>query len=113
MNLKVLQWLLKNKNVLLQVVEIAKGFQKDAPYLKQWEIVDQIARLVIPLIEADSATPKLLAFELGGFESLAGHDMALFSAGAEVQALGIDYQLLMNVIIPLVIAILEALVGRK
>ena len=113
MNLKVLQWLLKNKTVLLQVVAVAKQFDKDATYLAKWELVDKIARLVIPIIEAEEAAPKLLTWDFDGFETLANHDVALLSAGAEVQSLGIDYRLLLETVIPIIIAILEALISRK
>jgi hypothetical protein len=113
MNLKVLQWLLKNKTVLLQVVEVAKGFKKDAPYLTQWETVDKIARLVIPMIEAETTAPKLLAWDVDDINSYATHDVAVLSAGVEIQALGIDYRLLIETVIPIIIAILEALVGRR
>ncbi|NBT75746.1 MAG: hypothetical protein EBT15_07230 [Betaproteobacteria bacterium] len=112
MNLKVLQWLLKNKNTLLQVVEVAKGFRKDAPYLEQWQIVDRIARLVIPLIEADANVSKLLSFDLDGYHALENHEVSLLATGAEVQALGIDYRLLLETVIPIIIAILEALVRK-
>jgi len=110
MNLKVLQWLLKHKTVLLQIVDVAKGFRKDATYSDQWEIADKIARLLIPIIEPGTA--KLLAWDLDGYESLANHDVALLSTGAEIQALGIDYKSLIEVLLPIIIAILEILVRK-
>lgn len=110
MNLKVLQWLLKNKNVLLQIVDVAKGFRKDAPYLEQWDIADKIARLLIPVIEPDTA--KVLSWDLDGYETLSNHDVALLSAGAEVQAMGIDYRALIETVLPIIIAILEILVRK-
>jgi hypothetical protein len=112
MNLKVLQWLLAHKNVLLQIVDVAKGFRKGDPYVVQWEVVDKIARLVIPLIEADPSASKLLAWNLDGYETLANHDVALLATGAEVQSLGLDYRMLLETVIPIIIAILEALLRK-
>jgi hypothetical protein len=112
MNLKVLQWLLKHKDVLLKIVEVAKGFRKDAPYLDQWLIVDQIARLVIPILEAEAVAPKLLEVDWGVLESYGTHDVNLLACGAEVQALGIDYRLLIETIIPIIITILELFVRK-
>jgi hypothetical protein len=112
MNLKVLQWLLKHKNVLLQIVDVSKGFRKDATYSDQWEIVDKIARLVIPILEADAVTPKLLTVEWDTLHDYGNHDVSVLACGAEVQALGIDYKLLIDTILPIIIAILEALVRK-
>lgn len=108
MNLQILKWLLKHKTVLLQVVELAKTFDKDGPYLEQWDVVDKIARLVIPALEAEAVQPKLLALDWDG-----EYDYSALALGAEVSALGIDYRLLLEVVVPIIIAILEALVGRK
>lgn len=107
-NLQILKWLLKHKTVLLQVVELAKTFDKDGPYLEQWDVVDKIARLVIPALEAEAVQPKLLALDWDG-----EYDYSALALGAEVSALGIDYRLLLEVVVPIIIAILEALVGRK
>jgi len=112
MNLKVLQWLLKHKEVLLKIVEVAKGFKKDDPYLSQWEVVDKIARLVIPILEAEAVAPRLLEVEWGVLESYGTHDVNILACGAEVQALGIDYKLLIETILPIIIAILEAIVRK-
>ena len=106
MNIQILQWLLKNRDVLLKVVDIAKQFDKHSPYTKQWELVDQIARLVLPVLEAESVQPRLLAFEYQD-------DSEALAVGAECGALGVDYKLIIDVVIPIIIAILQALVGRE
>lgn len=108
MNLQILKWLLKHKTVLLQVVELAKTFDKDGTYLDQWTVVDKIARLVIPVLEAEAVQPRLLALD---WEN--DYDYSALALGAEVNALGMDYKLLLEVVIPIIIAILEALIGRK
>ena len=112
MNLKVLQWLLKHKNVLLQIVDVSKGFRKDAKYSDQWEIVDKIARLVIPILEAEAVVPKLLTWDVDALDTYENHDVSLLACGVEVQAMGIDYKLLIDTILPIIIAILEALVRK-
>jgi hypothetical protein len=109
MNMQILQWLLKNRDVLLQVVAVAKTYDKNKSYLTQWEVVDKIARLVLPILEAETIQPKLLAMDWD-FEDDGASAM---SAGADLHALGIDYKLILDVVIPIIIAILQALVGRE
>lgn len=116
MNLKVLSWLLKHRDLLLSVVEAAKGWDRDAPYIEQWSIVDRIARLVLPVIEKEAVTAK----QLWGYTdddlnplSLHDGDVQLLQAGAEVQAMGIDWKLFVEVVLPIVISILEAVIGRR
>jgi hypothetical protein len=107
MNVKVLQWLLKNQATLLQIVEVAKGFRKGSPYAEQWVIVDKIARLVIPLLESESVNPKTLAYY--DWDSQA----SAFSTGAEYAQLGIDWKLITEVVLPILIAILQALAAKE
>jgi hypothetical protein len=116
MNIKVLTWLLKHRELLMAVVEAAKGWDKDAPYVEQWSIVDRIARLVLPVVQKEAVTAK----QLWGYTddelsplSLHDGDVALLQAGAEVQAMGIDWKLFVEVVLPIVISILEAIVGRR
>lgn len=109
MNLQILKWLLANKDALLRVVELAKSFDRTAPYLSQWEVVDKIARIVLPILEQQAVQPRLLGFDS---DVLDQYDVAYLAAGAEVQALGIDYKLLIDTIIPIIIAILQAILGR-
>jgi len=108
MNIQILQWLLKNRDVLMKVVDVAKTYKKELTYSQQWEIVDKIARLVLPVLEQQAVQPKLLAYDWTEQD-----DVALLAAGADINALGIDYQLLIDVIIPIIIAILQSLVSRK
>jgi hypothetical protein len=111
MNMQILQWLLKNRDVLLQVVAVAKTYDKTKSYLTQWEVVDKIARLVLPILEAETIQPKLLSADMGwDYEDDGASAM---SAGADLHALGIDYKLILDVVIPIIIAILQALVGRE
>jgi hypothetical protein len=117
-NIKVVTWLVKHRDVLSKVIEVAKGYRKDASYTDQWAIVDSIARLILPVLEAESVQPKAF-FTYGNedidglVESLQDGDVQLLSAGSEVAALGIDWKLFVEVILPIVISILEALAGRR
>jgi hypothetical protein len=115
MNVKVVKFLLANQAALLALVEIAKKWKKDLPYAEQWALVDQIAKILIPILEAQSVAPKALTkhrfhdddFEDTDYEALA------FSAGVEFAALGVDWKLLIDVILPIVLSILKALAAGK
>lgn len=120
MNLKVLKWLLAHQSALLQIVEVAKGYSKTLPYMKQWEIADKIARIVIPILEAELAQPKSLAYDdifdwegEGREKDEPSRDVQFVAAGSEVSALGVDWKLIAEVIVPLVVAIIRALVGKE
>ena len=107
MNLKVLRWLLEHRDVLAKVVEAAKRFNRDGLYIDQWQVIDEIARLVIPVFEkegVDAAT--VLGYD---WEDEEQTEVAAFALGAEVHALGVDWKQLVDVILPILIAILKAL----
>lgn len=114
-NLKVVKFLLANQAALLKVVEIAKSWRKDLPYVEQWALVDSIARIIIPILESQAVAAKALTvsrfrdedYEDQDYEALA------FGAGAEFSALGVDWKLLVEVILPIVISILKALAAGK
>jgi hypothetical protein len=115
MNLKALQFLLRHREVLLAVVAVAKKFPDAPSYLDKWTVVDEIARLVIPVLEKELDSPKLLSLD-DSDEFLftpSTYDAKVLAVGAEFGALGIDWKLLIEVVIPIVISILEALIGRK
>lgn len=121
MNVKVLQFLLRNQAVLLKIVDVAKGWKKDAPYSEQWAIVDSIARLIIPLLEKEVVSPRALAssfdyvYDSDG-NVVAGSEpypQAVFAAGYQTAALNIDWKLLCDVVLPLVISILQALAAKE
>ena len=115
MNLKIIQWLLKHRDALLKVVEIAKKFDRDSPYLAQWAVVNEIAQVVLPILEAEAVQPKFFGWDGDDdvvVDTPAAYDARVFSAGAEVAALGIDWKTIVEVLIPILIAILQA-VGPK
>ena len=115
MNVKVVKFLLANQAALLLLVEIAKKWRKDLPYVEQWALVDQVAKILIPILEAQAVSPKALIkhrfsdadFEETDYEALA------FNAGVEFASLGVDWKLLIDVILPIVLSILKALAAGK
>jgi len=105
MNLKILRWLLAHKDILLQVVEVVKPWRKDLPLIAHWEIVDKVARLVIPVLTDEEIVSLLSADDSGDVQSLSAADV-------EVQAMGIDWMTLVKLIIPLLEAILRAMADK-
>lgn len=107
MNLKVLRWLLQHRDVLTKVIEVAKRFNPDDLYINKWDLIDEIARLVIPVFEKEGVdVPAILAFD---WDDETETDVAAFALGAEFQAMGMDWKQLVDVILPILIAILRAL----
>lgn len=102
MNVSVVKWLLANRKALQQMIDASKGWHKDMPYLEQWEVVDQIARILLPILDPQSVS-RLMAAEP------APTVVSAMALGAEVQALGVDWKLVVEVIIPIIISILQAI----
>lgn len=112
MNVKIVKFLLANQTALLQIVEIAKKWDKSLSLLKQWALVDQIAQIVLPILEANLVSPKALANPWESDDD--DYERMSFAANVEFSTLGIDWQLLVDVIIPVIVAILRALsAGEK
>ncbi len=109
MNLQLLSWLLKNKAALLQAIEVARGWKPAAPLMEKWAVIDQIARLLVPIVEAEIAKQGVFkpmsveptSPELEVYEA--------FAMGCEYGTLAIDWQLVISVILPILKAILETL----
>jgi hypothetical protein len=115
LNVKVVKFLLANQTALLALVEIAKKWKKELPYADQWALVDQVAKILIPILEAQAVSPKALMrsrFTDADYEEQDYEAMA-FTAGAEFAALGVDWKLLIDVILPIVLSILKALAAGK
>jgi hypothetical protein len=115
LNVKVVKFLLANQTALLALVEIAKKWKKDLPYADQWAMVDQVAKILIPILEAQAVSPKAMMrsrFTDADYEEQDYEAMA-FTAGAEFAALGVDWKLLIDVILPIVLSILKALAAGK
>jgi len=71
-------------------------------------VVDEVARLVIPVLEKEGVRPlDLLSSDWDEDE------YAAFAVGAEVAALGFDWQQLLNLVLPILIAILRSLSSNE
>jgi len=101
MNLNLIKWLLAHRDLLSQVLEAVKGYNKSLPPLEQWAIVDKVARLVIPVLTS-SDVAELQAFDWDNEDTATA-----LAIGSEYAALGVDWQTLLKVILP----ILEAIIG--
>lgn len=113
MNLKVLKWLLAHRDAILQIVEIAKAYNKSLPLIEQWNIADKIARVVIPIFQAEAISPLELVTECYYAQSFEeDRDMEILATGGSVAALGIDWKMLVETILPLVVAILKMLASE-
>lgn len=110
MNLKVLQWLIAHRELLMQVVAVVKRYNKDATLLEKWVLVDEVARLVIPVVQDNDEVLGLLAQDYMDFDA---DTEVSFAMGADVAALGVDWRLVVEVLLPVVISILEALACKK
>jgi hypothetical protein len=115
MNVKVIKFLLAHQAALLALVEIAKKWRKDLPFAEQWALVDQVAKIIIPVLEAQAVSPKALMrsrFNDADYEEQ-NYEALVFSSGAEFAALGVDWKLFIDVILPIVLSILKALAAGK
>lgn len=105
MNLKVIQWLLRYKNELIEVVNIAKKFRPDMPLAEKWTLIDAIAKVVIPIVENETKALALLEDTETAVSALA--------LEGDLQALSVDWQLIVDVLLPILINILQALATKK
>lgn len=103
MNLNLIRWLLAHRDLLTQIIEAVKGYNKNLPPIEQWAIVDKVARLVIPVLTSS----EVAEFQLYSWEN---DDAATALAlGSEYAALGVDWQTLLKIIIPILEIVLRAL----
>lgn len=111
MNLQVLRWLIKHRSVLLNVMEVAKEWSDQLSYSKRWEVIDKIARLVLPVIEQEQDSVSAMTYDFGDVDD---SDLSeAFELGVQAQSLGIDWKTLVELILPIVVALLEALSKTK
>ena len=102
MNLQILRWLLAHRDLLIKVLEAAKKYSRSLPLVEQWAIVDEIARIVIPVLEKESVDVEAM---LWGQDD----EVEAFSMGAEVQAMGVDWRTIIDILLPILIKILQSL----
>jgi|GEM_PF-1628383 len=110
--IQVLQWLIANRDLLTKAIEVAKQFSRHKPYMEQWSVIDQLARLLIPVLLKGDVSPK--AFGMVNDDSSLRHygpdyDAKMLALGAEVGAMGVDWKAVIEVLLPVIMAILDAL----
>lgn len=102
-NLQIVKWLLAHREVLAQILEVVKVWRKDLPLEEHWNIVDRVARIVIPVLTKPDVQAMLDSPYEDAVES--------FALGAEAHALGVDWLTLIRVIIPILQVIIQAFSG--
>ncbi len=111
MNLQVLRWLMSHSEVLFKVLEIAKKWDQNAPLVARWAIVDEIARIVLPVLEEEATNLWPLAYDHADYDE--DDAVEAFSLGVEAGAMGIDWKAVTEIILPIVAALLKALAQMK
>jgi hypothetical protein len=103
MNLQILKWLVSHRDVLGQVLDAVKGWNNDLTSIQKWEVVDKVARLVIPILTEEDI------IHLSSYDWQAPDIVESMAVGAEYAALGMDWQTLLKVLLPILQVILDAL----
>lgn len=103
MNLQILKWLVSHRDLLAQVLEAVRGYHKDLPTIEQWDVVDRVARLVIPAL-AEADIRSMQSVDWSGPDAVEA-----MQVGADYAALGVDWQMLLKILLPILQIILDAL----
>ena len=105
MNLALIKWLISHRDVLMECISIVKDYDHEASLLDKWEIVERLAKVIIPVVEGEDI--ETLAY--GEPYLIADDNYSAMSCGADLAALGVDWQMLITTLAPILIAILRAL----
>jgi len=62
MNLQVIRWLVKHRQTLTNCMEIIKDFDPNSPLIDRWNVVDKVAREIIPLLSSDDVAEMGVGF---------------------------------------------------
>lgn len=103
MNLKLMRWLLAHRELLQQIIEIVKSYKADSTLIAKWTLVDKLARLIIPVVTAEDL--RLLKADWDDDYDTVG----AFAIGTEYAALGIDWELVVKILLPILEIIIKAL----
>ena len=104
MNLKILRWLVANQTALTAMVELAKQYKNTNTLAANWEIVQKLAAIVIPLLEANGPSMLLADDDV---------EVTLEDASVVMASIAIDWELVFRVLLPLLVAILDALAPKE
>jgi hypothetical protein len=105
MNLRVIRWLIENREALTKCIEIVQRYDAESNLLAKWKLVDEIAQVIIPMFEAEDAYLEYLQTPDWEDES----SYTAMSCGAELYAMGVDWQTIVATLVPIIIAILKAI----
>lgn len=103
MNLKMMRWLLAHRDLLQQIIDLVKTYKADAAPMTKWSLVDKLARLVIPALTAEDL--KLLQADWDDDYDTVG----AFAIGTECVSLGIDWETIVKILLPILELIVKAL----
>ncbi|NBT35583.1 MAG: hypothetical protein EBT03_08620 [Betaproteobacteria bacterium] len=103
MNLQVMKWLLKNRDLVTKVLEAVKGWSPNMTLTQKWEIVAKVAALVVPVL--DPTTVKQMMAAAGNHE--VAEALSVDREGVEL--LGVDWPTMVRVIVPIISFILQVL----
>lgn len=102
--LTVIRWLLSNTSVLREISEIVGKWESGLPLSGKLEIVYQVARALLPIIESFPLfQAQALPAEIGEEEDQIAY----------AQSLGIAPIILVNVIVPIVVNLLRSLLSPE
>lgn len=99
----VVRWLLQNVSVLREISAIVAKWTDAATLAEKLEIVYQVAKALLPIIES---FPLFQAQATAITEQEAEEDLA------KIQSLGIALPILLNVVAPIVTALIRVLTTR-
>lgn len=106
MNFKVLRWLMTHRDALMEIVAVVNKYDHGLSLTEKWALVDEIARIVLPIFSDADEVNELLAVD---WDEADDNTQMSFAMGADVAALGVDWRIIVEVILPIVISVLEAM----
>lgn len=106
MNLEIIRWLVRHREVLTKAIEAVRQWDPESSLIAKWSVVDEVARLIIPALDEDTVHALLDPWQ-------DSDDVAAFSLGAEVHAMGLDWRTIVDVLLPVIIAVLKALAEKE
>lgn len=102
MNLSLIRWLINHREVLTKCLAIAQKYDHSDSLLEKWGLVNELAQILIPLFDREGDDALELLWE-------SSNEYGAFSAGAELQALGVDWKMVVNVLVPIILSIIRSL----
>lgn len=108
MNLRIIRWLIENREALTKCIEIVQRYESESNLLAKWQLVDEIAQVIIPLFDGEDGDAYFDYLQAVDWYEDEGSYTAM-SCGAELHAMGVDWQTIVTALVPIIIAILQAI----